>query len=260
MNAGGRSMFLGMDLALKGRRALVTAASKGLGRACAAALASEGARVFIASRSAADIERAAGEIGAAGWLAADVSDAGQVEMLVAAALEQLGGLDVLICNAGGPPPGGFQATDEAGWLKGYDLTLMSAVRLIRAALPHLKRSDQARIVIITSITARQPIDELVLSNAYRPAVTGLAKSLCRELGPDGVTVNCIAPESVLTDRVRQLQELAGRAGLGGQDLPLRRMGKPEEVGALCAFLASGPAGFITGQTVGIDGGGLRGIH
>lgn len=249
-----------MDLGLKDRRALVTAASKGLGRACAAALAAEGARVFISSRSAADIEGTAGEIGAAGWRAADVSDAGQVEGLVGAAVEHLGGLDVLVCNAGGPPPGGFQATDEDGWRRAYELTLMSAVRLIRAALPQLKASGQARVVIITSITGRQPIDDLVLSNAYRPAVTGLAKTLCRELGQDGITVNCIAPESVLTDRVRQLQELAGRAGLGGQDLPLRRMGKPEEVGALCAFLASGPAGFITGQTVGIDGGGLRGIH
>lgn len=249
-----------MDLGLTGRRALVTAASKGLGRACAAALAQEGAMVFISSRDETQLAATAGEIGASGWRAADVADRGQVESLVAAAAEHLGGLDVLVCNAGGPPPGGFQATDEEGWRAGYELTLMSAVRLIRAALPQLKSSDQARIVIITSITGRQPIDDLVLSNAYRPGVTGLAKTLCRELGPEGITVNCIAPESVLTDRVRQLQELAGRAGLGGQDLPLRRMGKPEEVGALCAYLASGPAGFITGQTVGIDGGGLRGIH
>ena len=249
-----------MDLALKDRRALVTAASKGLGRACAAALAAEGARVFISSRSESELSRTAGEIGAAAWRVADMADAAQVESLVPAAVEQLGGLDILVANAGGPPPGGFQVTDEDGWKVAFELTLMSAVRLIRAALPHLKASDQARIVIITSITGRQPIDELVLSNAYRPAVTGLAKTLSRELGPDGVTVNCIAPESVLTDRVRQLQELAGRSGLGGQDLPLRRMGRPDEVGALCAYLASGPAGFITGQTVGIDGGGLRGIH
>lgn len=249
-----------MDLGLHGRRALVTASSKGLGRASAAALAAEGARVFISSRSESELKAAAADIGAAGWRAADVADAAQVEALVAAAAAELGGLDVLVANAGGPPPGGFQAVDDAGWTAAYDLTLMSAVRLIRAALPHLKRSSQPRIVIITSITARQPIDDLVLSNAYRPAVTGLAKTLSRELGPDGITVNCIAPESVLTDRVRQLQELAGRSGLGGQDLPLRRMGRPEEVGALCAYLASAPAGFITGQTIGVDGGGLRGIH
>lgn len=249
-----------MDLGLQGRRALVTAASKGLGRACAAALAAEGVSVFVAARTESELSRTAAEVGAAGWKACDVSVQDQVESLVREAVERLGGLDVLVCNAGGPPPGGFQATDEDGWRLGYEQTLMSAVRLIRTALPQLRTSDQGRVVIITSITGRQPIDDLILSNVYRPAVTGLAKSLCRELGPEGITVNCIAPESVLTDRVRQLQELAGRAGLGGQDLPLRRMGDPAEVGALCAFLASKPAGFITGQTVGIDGGGLRGIH
>src|SRR5579871_3878176 len=133
-----------MDLGLSGRRALVTAASKGLGRACAAALAAEGAQVFIASRDEAQLAKTAGEVGAAGWRVSDVADRDQVEALVAAATEQLGGLDVLVCNAGGPPPGGFQATDEEGWRAGYELTLMSAVRLIRAALPHLKASDQAR--------------------------------------------------------------------------------------------------------------------
>lgn len=249
-----------MELGLTDRRALVTAASKGLGRASAAALAGEGARVFISSRNEADLRAAAEEVGAAGWRTADVSSAEHIEQLLSAALETLGGLDVLVCNAGGPPPGGFDATDEEGWRTGYDLTLMSAVRLIRAALPHLRRSDQGRIVIITSITARQPIDNLVLSNAYRPAVTGMAKTLSRELGPEGITVNCIAPESILTDRVRQLAALAGRSNLGETDLPLRRYGDPGEVGALVAFLSSKQAGFITGQTIGIDGGGLRGIH
>lgn len=249
-----------MDLGLGDRRALVTAASKGLGRAAAAALAAEGARVFISSRNDADLRAAAQEIGAAGWRTADVASAEQLEELLATAVEALGGLDILVANAGGPPPGGFDATDEEGWRTGYDLTLMSAVRLIRGALPQLRSSDQGRIVIITSITARQPIDDLVLSNAYRPAVTGMAKTLSRELGPEGITVNCIAPESILTDRVRQLAALAGRSNLGETDLPLRRYGDPGEVGALVAFLASKQAGFITGQTVGIDGGGLRGIH
>jgi 3-oxoacyl-[acyl-carrier protein] reductase len=249
-----------MDLGLQDRRALITAASKGLGRASAASLAAEGAKVFVSSRNEADLRAAAEEVGAAGWRTADVSSAEQIEQLLNAALETLGGLDILVCNAGGPPPGGFDATDEDGWRTGYDLTLMSAVRLIRGALSHLRRSDQGRIVIITSITARQPIDDLVLSNAYRPAVTGLAKTLSRELGPEGITVNCIAPESINTDRVRQLRELSGRAGLTEERLPLRRLGEPAEVGALCAYLCSRPAGFITGQTVGIDGGGLHGIH
>ena len=249
-----------MELGLKDRRALVTAASKGLGRASAEALAAEGARVFVASRSAGDIEAAAQAIGAAGWTAADVAQAADVERVVDEALATLGGLDVLVANAGGPPPGGVEATDEAGWEAGYNLTLMSTVRLIRHALPALKKSDQPRIVIITSITSRQPIDDLVLSNAFRPAVTGLAKTLAREVGPHGITVNCVAPESVLTDRVRQLRRLSGVEELAADHLPVRRMGRPEEVGALVAYLASQHAGFITGQTVGIDGGALRGIH
>lgn len=249
-----------MDLGLRDRRALVTAASKGLGRASAAALAAEGARVYISSRNEEDLKETAAQVGAAGWRTADVARPEQVSSLLGAALETLGGLDILVANAGGPPPGGFDATDDEGWRTAFDLTLMSAVRLIRGALPHLRQSDQGRIVIITSITARQPIDDLVLSNAYRPAVTGLAKTLSRELGPEGITVNCIAPESINTDRVRQLRALSGRAGLTEERLPLRRLGDPSEVGALCAYLCSGPAGFITGQTIGIDGGGLHGIH
>jgi 3-oxoacyl-[acyl-carrier protein] reductase len=246
-----------MDLGLKDRKALVTAGSKGLGRAAAAALAAEGARVFVSSRNESDLRAAAEAVGAAGWRTADVAHLEQVEELVAAAVEALGGIDILVANAGGPPAGGFGQVDEEGWRTGFELTLMSAVRLIRLALPHLRRSDQGRIVIITSITARQPIDNLVLSNAYRPAVTGLAKSLARELGPEGVTVNCVAPDSVLTDRIRQLH---GGEEPSAEHLPLRRMGRPEEVGALCAYLCSSQAGFITGQTVSIDGGSLRGIH
>lgn len=249
-----------MDFGLKDRKALVTAASKGLGRASAAALAAEGARVFISSRNESDLRSAAESIGAAGWKTADVSSGEQVQQLLGAALESLGGLDALVVNAGGPPPGGFDGTDEEGWRTGYDLTLMSAVRLIRGALPHLRQSDQGRIVIITSITGRQPIDGLILSNAFRPAITGMAKTLSREIGPEGITVNCIAPESILTDRVRQLAALAGRSNLGETDLPMRRYGDPAEVGALVAYLCSAHAGFITGQTIGIDGGGLRGIH
>jgi len=246
-----------MDLGLQDRRALVTAASKGLGRASAAALAAEGARVYISSRNEESLRAAAQEIGAAGWSTADVASAEQVAGLLEASVEALGGLDVLVCNAGGPPPGGFDAIEEDGWRTGFDLTLMSAVRLIRGALPHLRRSEQGRIVIITSITARQPIDNLVLSNAYRPAITGMAKTLSREIGPDGITINCIAPDAVTTDRVRQL---AGGGEPSADHLPVKRMGRPDEVGAFCAYLCSAQAGFITGQTLSIDGGSLRGIH
>src|SRR5260370_13993992 len=175
-----------MDLGRKGRSALVTAASKGLGRACAEALIGEGAKVFISSRDAASIENTAKQINATGWLASDVSKPGEPEALVAAAVTRLGGLDVLVVNAGGPPPGTFQSTPLDMWDVAFQLTLMSAVRMIRAGLPHLKRSGQGRIVCITSISGRQPIPHIRLSDPRGRAVTGLAKTLARELAPDRI--------------------------------------------------------------------------
>jgi 3-oxoacyl-[acyl-carrier protein] reductase len=254
-----------VDLGLTGRRALVAAASKGLGRACAETLAAEGAQVFIASRDAAVIETTATAIKAAGWAAADVSKAGEPERLVEAAADRLGGLDILVVNAGGPPPGTFESTPLDRWDPAFQLTLMSAVRLVHAGLPHLKKSDQGRIVFITSISVRQPLPVIALSNSLRAAVTGLAKTLSRELAADRITVNCLAPDNVLTDRLRAL------AAAAGQDVdeqlnrmaaasPMGRFGDPAEFGAACAFLCSRQAGFITGQTLGIDGGSLIGVH
>ena len=252
-----------VDLGLKDRRALVTAASKGLGRACAAALASEGASVFISSRDPASIEAAGAAIKAAGWAAGDVSR--EPESLVDKARDKLGGLDILVVNAGGPPPGTFESTPLESWEPAFELTLMSAVRLVKAALPDLKRSDQGRIVFITSVSVRQPIPYLVLSNSLRAAVTGLSKSLSRELAPDRITVNCLAPDTILTDRTRQLAASAG--GNLDEELerraastPMGRYGSPEEFAAACAFLCSKQAGYITGQTIGIDGGSLVGVH
>jgi 3-oxoacyl-[acyl-carrier protein] reductase len=254
-----------MDLGLKGRSALVTAASKGLGRACAEALIGEGAGVFISSRDPVSIESTAKQINAAGWLAADVSRPGDTDALVEAAITRLGGLDVLVINAGGPPPGTFQSTPLEMWDVAFQLTLMSAVRLIRAGLPHLKRSDQGRIVCITSISVRQPIPNIALSNSMRAAVTGLAKTLARELAPDGVTVNCLAPDAILTDRTRALAVAAGvdpeeRIKQQSAAAPMGRLGDPAEFGAACAFLCSKQAGYITGQTLGVDGGALLGVH
>jgi 3-oxoacyl-[acyl-carrier protein] reductase len=253
-----------VDLGLKDRRALVTASSKGLGRACAAALAAEGARVFVNSRDGDLLQKVAKEIGAAGWHVADMSVAGDPEATVEAATKAMGGLDILVVNAGGPPAGTFQSTALESWDAAHRLTLMSAVRLINAALPHLKKSDQGRIVIITSVSVRQPIPTLVLSNSIRAAVTGLAKTLSRELGPDGITVNCLAPDAVLTDRIRNLAppgvDIDEHIKRSAAAVPLRRMGDPAELGATCAFLCSKPAGFITGQTIGVDGGSLVGVH
>ena len=254
-----------MDLGLKGRGALVAAASKGLGRACAEALIGEGAEVFISSRDPASIESTAKQIRAAGWVAADVSKAGDPEALVSAAVGRLPSLDVLVVNAGGPPPGTFQSTALELWEVAFNLTLMSAVRLVRAGLPHLKRSDQGRIVFITSISVRQPLPNIALSNAMRGAVTGLAKTLSRELAPERITVNCLAPDAILTDRTRQVAAASGADAdewikRQAAAAPMGRLGDPAEFGAACAFLCSKQAGYISGQTLGIDGGSLLGVH
>ncbi len=254
-----------MDLGLKGRRALVTAASKGLGRASAEELIKEGAKVYIASRDPKTIEETGRAIGAAGWSASDVSKAGVPEALVESAASKLGGLDILIVNAGGPPPGTFQTTDLESWEKGFQLTLMSAVRLVKAALPHLKESEQGRIIFITSIAVRQPIPNIVISNSLRGGVTGLAKTLARELATDGITVNCLAPDAILTDRTRDIARSRGldteeEIRRQGQAAPMKRLGDPAEFGATCAFLCSRQAAYITGQTIGIDGGSLLGVH
>jgi 3-oxoacyl-[acyl-carrier protein] reductase len=241
-----------LDFGLGERRALVTAASKGLGRACAEALIAEGARVFVCSRNARAIEATAEAIGADGWSASDVSKPGEPEALVNMAVDRLGGMDILVANAGGPPPGTFQSTSLEAWEASFNLTLMSAVRLVKAALPHLQRSDQGRVVFITSISIRQPIPNLVLSNSIRAGVTGLAKTLSRELAPDSITVNCLAPDGILTDRIRELGATPSS--------PMGRFGDPAEFAAACAFLCSQQAAYITGQTLGIDGGSLLGVH
>ncbi len=253
---------LPVDLGLRDRRALVTAASKGLGKACAEALIAEGARVFLSSRNP---EAAARKIGAAGWSAADVSLPGQPEALVESAVAALGGLDILVVNAGGPPAGTFENTPIENWETGFQLTLMSAVRLVRTSLSHLKKSNQGRIVFITSISARQPIPTIAISNALRAGVTGLAKTLARELAPNRITVNCLAPDAILTDRLR---EVALASGLDPEEemkrqaegAPMKRLADPSEFGAACAFLCSTQAGYITGQTLGVDGGSLLGVH
>jgi 3-oxoacyl-[acyl-carrier protein] reductase len=215
-------------------------------------LIAEGARVFVCSRNARAIEATAEAIGADGWSASDVSKPGEPEALVNMAIDRLGGMDILVANAGGPPPGTFQSTSLEAWEASFQLTLMSAVRLVKAALPHLQRSDQGRIVFITSISIRQPIPNLVLSNSIRAGVTGLAKTLSRELAPDSITVNCLAPDGILTDRIRELGATPSS--------PMGRFGDPAEFAAACAFLCSQQAAYITGQTLGIDGGSLLGVH
>ncbi|HEX6351118.1 MAG TPA: SDR family oxidoreductase [Candidatus Dormibacteraeota bacterium] len=259
-----------MDLGLEGRRALVTAASKGLGRACAAALAAEGARVYIAARGQEDLERTAKEINAAGFQAADVSQPDVPGRLVEDAVKALGGLDILVCNAGGPPAGTFDSTPLEEWEKGFNLTLMSTVRLCKAAIPHLRQSDQGRIVVVTSTSVREPIPTLVLSSAFRTAVVQTLKTLSNELAAQRITVNNVAPGRFLTDRVRQLDGAAAqKEGISQEEytersvkasIPMGRIGDPAEFGAVCAFVCSRHAGFLTGQTIMVDGGQTHGVY
>jgi len=257
-----------MDFGLDGKAALVTGASAGIGFAVARGLAAEGARVAIVSRDADRIAAAAARIrsdpgGEVFPLAGDVSVAADTERVVHDAAERLGGLDVLVCNAGGPPAGNFPDLDDEAFARAVDLTFRSAVRLARAALPHLQRADWGRIVNLTSITAREPHDGLMLSNCLRPAVHGFAKSLSREAGPHGITVNCVCPGYTDTERLRDLAETAAaRRGVTPDEvraawranIPRRELGRPEEIAAAVLFLCSREASFVNGVSLAVDGG------
>src|SRR5215470_13714908 len=257
-----------MGLGLKDCRAFVAGASRGLGLACAKALADEGARVFVCSRDARAIARAAAEIGAAGHAAADVLRPAEVARVVAAAIAALGGLDCLVTNAGGPPTGAFDKAGDGDWDIAYQLNLMSAVRLIRAALPALKASGRGRIVNLTGYGVKEPISDLVVSDSIRAGVTVMAKTIATDLAPFGITVNTIAPGPIMTDRMTEI--LAARAKSSGLSfdaqrarlaatIPVRRLGQPHEIGDLCAYLCSPQAGYLTGQTIVVDGGINRSI-
>lgn len=259
-----------MDLGLAGRVALVTAASRGLGFASARALVGEGASVLICAREQASVEQAVSALHQAATqgaqvegLALDVAAPDTAAKLIGHVRERFGRLDVLVNNAGGPPPGTFEKLTDADWEGAFRLTLMSVVHLVREALPLLKQSDQGRIITIVSTSVKQPIDNLMLSNSIRSAVVGLAKTLSREVARTGITVNNVLPGSILTDRQRQLKGAeAARRGVSveqvideaGRAVPAGRIGQPEEIGALVAFLASNKAGYITGDSIAVDGG------
>jgi len=263
-----------MDLSLTGRVALVNAASRGLGRGIAEALAAEGVRLVIASRDEAAITKTAAEIAAAHGaevvpMVADVATAGTAERLVATTVESFGGLDILVNNSGGPPGGVFTDFDDAAWQTAFDLLLLSVVRMVRAALPALKASGQGRIINVESTSVREPIPGLILSNSLRAGVAGLAKTLADELAPDQITVHNVLPGRILTDRLRgPFIEPARRAGVPVDDLarvevakevPLGRVGVPADIGDLVAFLCSAPASYLTGLSLAVDGGRLRAI-
>jgi 3-oxoacyl-[acyl-carrier protein] reductase len=258
-----------MDLGLKGKAALVTAASKGMGRACAMGLAAEGARVLICARTEADVQRAAAEIraktgGEVVAMAADVTRAEDVKALGARARDAFGGVDVLIANCGGPPRGGLEEVSDEQWVGAFEVSLLSVVRLIREVLPGMRARRWGRVLTIQSVSVKQPVDGLLLSNAIRPGVLGLAKTLAPELGRDNITINVLCPGRILTDRLLSgvhqsglpMEEYLKRSAA---DIPLGRIGTPEEFANVAVFLASERASYVTGVGLQIDGGVVRGL-
>jgi 3-oxoacyl-[acyl-carrier protein] reductase len=257
-----------MDLALKGKIALVTGASRGLGFATARLLAQEGARVVINSRNAERLNAAAQAISEVSSypalaFAGDMGEAEFPAQLIQQTAAVCGGLDILVANAGGPPPGAFASFDDDAWIKAFDLTFLSYVRLIRAALPYLKQSSAAAVLTVTSLSTKQPIPNLILSNSLRAATNGLTKSLALELGSAGIRFNAILPSWTDTERIQQLMQ--NRAAQNGSTVeeesrkqalesPLGRMARPEEFANAAVFLVSPAASYITGSMLAVDGG------
>jgi 3-oxoacyl-[acyl-carrier protein] reductase len=262
-----------MQLNLTGKRALVLAASRGLGFATAMGLAREGAALVICSRDDGRIRGAADEIrkatgAAVEALVADVSSADEASRLVAYAVTTLGGLDIVVHNAGGPPAGEFLSITDAQWQKAFEQNMMSFVRLVQAAAPELKKAGGGRILTIASSSIKQTIPGLVLSNTLRTGIWGLVKTLARELGPDKILVNAVAPGRIQTERIEELdQATATRRGIELQQvkkesvgaIPLGRLGTPEEFANLLVFLASDAGRYISGQAITVDGGAMTAL-
>ncbi len=261
-----------MDLGIRGTVALVAASSRGLGRATAEALAAEGADVALCARGGAALDEAAESIRRAhgvrvAAVAADVADPAGIARAVAAA-ESLGPVDILVTNAGGPPAGPFESHDAAAWQEAVRVNLASVVELVRAVLPGMKARRWGRIVNVTSIAVKQPVDNLILSNSVRAAVTGFARTLANEVAPFGVTVNNVMPGYTRTARVDELaRRNASLRGTTPEDefdgwarqIPMGRLGEPEEFGAMVAFLCSRQASYTTGASIPVDGGWIRAL-
>jgi len=252
-----------MDLGISGRRALVCAASKGLGRGCAAALAREGVDVTIVARTEATLAQTAREIGAVSYVACDITTPeGR-----AAALAACPDPDILVTNAGGPPPGDFRQFDRDAWIRAIDANMLTPIELIKATIDGMAERKFGRIVNITSSAVKAPIDILGLSNGARSGLTGFVAGIARKLARDGVTINNLLPGNFATDRMKTTME--GRAKAAGKDMaalmeaarvaiPAQRFGNPEEFGAVCAFICSVQASYLVGQNILLDGGSYPG--
>jgi len=264
-----------MELGLRGRVAIVCAASRGLGKAAAAGFAREGAHVVICSRDRRTLMEAANEIRAAAapgvkveCEAADVTRPAHIRRLVAGTHRLFGRIDILVTNAGGPPVASFPELDDAAWQKGIDLTLLSTIRCIRAVLPHMTKQKWGRIINITSVAAKQPVEDLVISSTVRPGVLGLAKVLASQYGKEGVLVNNVAPGFIMTARQQEIGRARAKKlgitydeyqkGLAKQ-IPLGRLGSPEELADVIVFLASERASYVNGATISVDGGLIKGL-
>jgi len=257
-----------MDLKLTNKVAIVLAASKGLGKSIALALSAEGAKVVIGSRNEEELKKAADEITAATGnavtaIAVDVSDAGQVKNFIEKAASIYGHIDILLNNGGGPPFNKFENFDDEAWEQAFHLTLLSFARTSRLVLPHMQKTSSGRIINIISGSVKSVLGNSVLSTAMRMGVVGMAKLMADELGPYNITVNNVAPGMILTDRLKHTlpkdpdpeEALKERA----KNIPLGRIGKPEELAAVVTFLASEQAAYVSGATIQVDGGANRGI-
>jgi 3-oxoacyl-[acyl-carrier protein] reductase len=262
-----------MDLGLRGKVALVVAASKGMGKACALGLAAEGARVAMCARgedalteAAAEVKRKTGSEVLA--VAADAGRAEDIRRVVARATEAWGGVDILVANVGGPPPGPFEQMTDEQWKAAFETVHLSTVRFIREVVPHMKQARWGRILAIQSSSVKQPVEGLILSNGIRPAVAGLFKTLAGDLAKDGITANVVLPGRIMTDRFIQHQtDRAKRAGrtleeqlaLAATDIPAGRIGTPEEFASMVVFLASERAAYVTGAVIQVDGGLIKSV-
>jgi 3-oxoacyl-[acyl-carrier protein] reductase len=245
-----------MDLNISGKKALVFASSEGLGKAIARELVSEGVNVIISSRNAEKLSISAKEIGAVDFIPCDLLTKGAARELTKSAIDKLGGLDILVTNAGGPPTGVFDSVKIADWESSFQSLFMSVVESIHIAVPEMLKSNWGRILLITSVAGKEPVPNLIVSSSLRAGVHGLVNAISKEIGINGITINAIMPTFTETARLKELrpnlEELL-------QKIPMKRLGKPEELGKLAAFLASDHAGYITGQAIAYDGGSLAGI-